>query len=179
MWQPLASAVYFCIHHSRLRRRALIASASATATLRRTSCRKNSAPSLFFPPREKRVQMKVGRGAAAPEASRRFREGTTEVHLEIPNLHDEHEAAAGIHGRHAAVLFNPLNRFGGRGASAAAHNRFIVLHLHSKAVERRNQAALNCSYIKQVFPILHYLRPSRCKPIIHVATKPVKKKKVL
>lgn len=113
MWQPLASAVYFCIHHSRLRRRTLIASSSATATLRRTSCRKNSAPSLFFPPGEKRVWMKVGegRGAAAPEASRRFREATTEVHLETPNLHNEHEAAAGIHGRHAAVLFNPLNRF--------------------------------------------------------------------
>lgn len=104
MWQPLASAVYFCIHHSRLRRRALIASASATATLRRTSCRKNSAPSLFFPPGEKRVRMKVGEGRGAAE-------GTTEVHLETPSLHNEHEAAAGIHGRHAAVLFNPVNRF--------------------------------------------------------------------
>lgn len=69
--------------------------------------------------------------------------------------------------------------FGGRGASAAAHNRFIVMHLHSKAVERRNQAAFNCSDIKQVSPILHYLKQSRCKPIIHVAPKPLKKKKRL
>lgn len=176
MWQPLASAVYFCIHHSRLRWRTLIASASATATLRRTSCRKNTAPSLFFPPGEKRVRIKVGerRGAAAPEASRRFREGTTEVHLETPNLHTKRLLG---YTDDTPPCFSILwTGFGGRGASAAAHNRFIVMHLHSKAVERRNQAAFNCSYIKQVSPILHYLKQSRCKPIIHVAPKPLKKK---
>lgn len=71
--------------------RTMIASAPAAATPRHTSCGKNSAPSLFFQPGggKKGVRIKVekgGRESRCPEASRRFRDGTTDVHLETLRL---------------------------------------------------------------------------------------------